>query len=148
VEWDSAAAHTLRARRAIRWAYSIARISAAALIITLLSVPMPLRPLACSQPGPSNTPSPRLASVTGHNPATAPVPARRATSCGAASRSTEAIRPSECVSRTCPRPALEQQGLGKKQGGGGWFARHGWTVSPQPSYVQGDSFLGGPHAGF
>ena len=65
-----------------RWPYSSVRSSSLRAMRTLLSVPTAKRPPAAANRGASKMPSPRLASVMGHRPATAPDLARRALSSG------------------------------------------------------------------
>ena len=72
---------TLRSRRCRRWPYSSSINSSAALTQTWLSDPRPQRPPCCSHCGRSKMPSPRLASVLGHRPTTAPL--RAAATCSA-----------------------------------------------------------------
>ena len=66
------AAITLRARCARRCEYSSCRNSSATPISTFESEPMPNRPPCSRKRGVEKVPSPRLASVTGQRPATAP----------------------------------------------------------------------------
>ena len=65
-------AQTLRARVVRRCAYSSMRSSPATVISTLESEPTPNRPSASRKARAGKTPSPRLASVIGQRPATAP----------------------------------------------------------------------------
>ena len=75
-------ANTLRWRRDRRWPYSSISSSSAAFTQAWLSEPTPQRPPCCSHKGMSKMPSPRLASVVGQMPATAPVRAAPAYSSG------------------------------------------------------------------
>src|SRR4051794_26682543 len=71
---------TLRSRCLSRWPYSSWRNSSVTPTSTLESVPIPKLPPASRNSRPGKMPSPRLASVTGHRPAIAPVLANAPTS--------------------------------------------------------------------
>ncbi len=70
----------LRRRCSSRWPYSSQRSSSIAEVETLLSEPTPNAPPCARNAGNGKNPSPRLASVVGHSPATAPERASAAVS--------------------------------------------------------------------